>query len=106
MKVELGRPRGGKEAQLRAIRRFLKVGTQQQLSGIKAPALIVHGESDQITPTRNAWLLASELPLVDRVCILKERGHMFWDESVEEVAQLLGEFAARYDDCNMGTAKL
>lgn len=104
--VELTRAKGGKEAQLKGIRRFLKIGTQHQLHRIKAPVLILHGDSDQITLVRNAWLLASELPNVDKVCVLEGLGHMLWDENVELVARLLGEFAARYDHVAVTAARL
>lgn len=59
--------------QLRAIKAWGKQ-TQQDLSGIRIPALIVNGEQDKMVPSRNSVDLARRLPNAELV-LYEDAGH-------------------------------
>ena len=66
--------------------------TQERLSAITAPTLVVHGDEDQMIPVANARLIAGLIPGA-RLEVLPGVGHMFWWEQPEHVAALVREHA-------------
>ncbi len=65
-----------------------------QLENITAPALIIHGTADKMTPFRYAEFLASRLPRAELVKV-PDAGHMVMLEQPETVADALHRFAQR-----------
>ena len=66
--------------------------TQDRLTGIAAPTLVVHGTEDKVLPVDNGHLIGSRLPGA-RLKILEDTGHLFWWEHPERAAALLREHA-------------
>ena len=67
---------------------------RDKLERITAPAIIIHGTADKMTPFRYAEFLASRLPRAELVKI-PEAGHMVMLEQPEAVADALLRFARR-----------
>jgi len=67
---------------------------RDRLEAITAPALIVHGTADKMTPFHYAEFLASRLPQAELVKI-PDAGHMVMLEQPEAVAGALHRFARR-----------
>ncbi len=63
----------------------------EQVSGIHAPALVICGADDQLTPLRYAQFLAGNIPAA-RLEIIPGAGHMVMLEKPPEVAALLDGF--------------
>ena len=64
----------------------------EHLGEIEAPALIIHGTADKMTPFRYAEFLADRLPQATLVTV-PDAGHMVMLEQPEAVADALREFA-------------
>ena len=64
-----------------------------QLSQIKAPTLIFHGDDDKLLPHANAEILHQGIP-GSKVHILKGIGHMFFWEAPEESVRVPADFIA------------
>ena len=90
----LGRP---KEGQYDAILAFWKRGIENELCAVQAPALILHGDDDQIIPSANAALLAAALGNVRHTVILTGQGHMFWEEDMKLCVSHLSRFTSEVD---------
>ena len=67
---------------------------RDRLETITAPALIVHGTADKMTPFHYAEFLASRLPQAELVKV-PDAGHMVMLEQPETVAAALHRFAQR-----------
>jgi 2-hydroxymuconate-semialdehyde hydrolase len=68
--------------------------SRDQLAGISAPVLLVHGAQDRITPLRDAALaLLEQLPDV-RLHVFGRCGHVPAVEHVEEFNRLVADFLA------------
>lgn len=65
----------------------------ERLAEVRAPALIVVGEEDRMTPVRTARLLAASLPKAD-LAVISGAGHMVQLEKPREVASALRGFFA------------
>jgi pimeloyl-ACP methyl ester carboxylesterase len=65
----------------------------QRLGEIRAPALVLSGSLDKMTPPEQARRLAEGLPSA-RLELLPGAGHMLMHEQPQAVAQHLGRFAA------------
>jgi len=64
---------------------------RDQLSEINAPALIIAGEADQMTPLTHAMFLAQQLPHA-RLASVPHAGHMVMMEASEIVTRAVAEF--------------
>ncbi len=64
---------------------------RDRLSEINAPALIIAGEADQMTPLKHAVFLEQRLPHA-RLVTIPQTGHMVMIESAEIVARTVEEF--------------
>lgn len=69
--------------------------TYEQLTEIKAPTLVIHGEDDLNVPVENAQILASRIPEVELV-ILKNAGHLFGFEAFDESNRIILDFLGRH----------
>jgi pimeloyl-ACP methyl ester carboxylesterase len=65
----------------------------ERLPGIKSPTLIIHGGDDAIVPCQNAQVLQERIA-GSKVHIIKDAGHMFFWEAVEDASQVPGDFLA------------
>jgi pimeloyl-ACP methyl ester carboxylesterase len=66
--------------------------TQDRLSQIEVPTLVIHGTADRMLGVINGRLIASRIPGA-RLEILEDVGHMFWWEQPERAAELVREHA-------------
>ncbi|HEU4976583.1 MAG TPA: alpha/beta fold hydrolase [Baekduia sp.] len=66
--------------------------TSARLPSLDVPALVVHGDEDQMLPVDKGRLIASLIPGA-RLEILEGVGHMFWWEQPQRSAQLVREHA-------------
>jgi pimeloyl-ACP methyl ester carboxylesterase len=64
---------------------------REQVKNIAAPALIVSGEADCLTPLKYATFLAEQIPQ-SRLCAVPEAGHMVMLEAAAAVAQAVIDF--------------
>ncbi len=71
----------------------MRHNASDQLPGITAPTLVVHGTADEIVLPRHAEHLAERIPGA-RLELLVGIGHLFWWESPELTAKLLREHCA------------
>lgn len=65
--------------------------TYDRLPQIRAPTLIIHGDSDQLVPPENARILQQRIAGA-RVRVLPGAGHTFFWEQPEEAAAAIVEF--------------
>ena len=64
-----------------------------RLGEITVPALVVHGDEDQMLSVENGRMIASRIPGA-RLEILEGVGHLFWVEEPQRSADLIREHAA------------
>jgi pimeloyl-ACP methyl ester carboxylesterase len=83
-------------AQLQAIRSWN--GTYDRLGRITMPALVIHGETDQLVPPENGRLIAKAIPGATLV-MLPHASHIFFtdrfDASCEAILAFLGRASAQ-----------
>jgi len=60
---------------------------------IAVPTLVLHGELDAVVPAGNGRIIASRIPGA-RLRVLEDRGHLFFHEDPEQVAEAVLEFLA------------
>lgn len=77
--------------QLAAIGEF---DTYDRLPSIRAPTLVIHGDSDVLVPAENARILHERIP-GSTLEIVPEAGHMFFWDQPEETAAILTSFLLR-----------
>ena len=68
--------------------------TYDRLPNIKAPTLVIGGDTDRLVPVENSRLLASRIPDAELV-ILKDTGHGFM-ETAEEANKAVLDFLRRH----------
>jgi pimeloyl-ACP methyl ester carboxylesterase len=73
---------------------LVKLDVRPALAAIKAPALVVVGSRDLLTPAWHARYLANNIPVAELV-VLPGCGHMVMFERRDELARLLIDFADR-----------
>jgi pimeloyl-ACP methyl ester carboxylesterase len=78
-------------AQLQAIRDW--PGTRSRLSGIAAPTLVIHGETDRLVPPENATILADAIPGA-RLVMLPHASHIFFTDQFAPARDALLAFLA------------
>lgn len=66
--------------------------TNERLSSLALPTLVLHGSFDRVLPVANGRLIASLVPGA-RLEIFEDVGHMFWWEQPARSAELIREFA-------------
>jgi 3-oxoadipate enol-lactonase len=76
-------------AQLRALEQADDIFGR--LGALNAPALVMHGSADAVTPMENAELLASLIPGARRRWF-EDCGHLFFHERPQESARVADEF--------------
>jgi 3-oxoadipate enol-lactonase len=64
-----------------------------RLSGITAPTLVIHGDSDRLVPTGNGKLIAEKIPRAKWV-MLAGASHIFTTDQPETAQQAILEFLA------------
>lgn len=64
-----------------------------RLPGIGAPALVLHGTADVVSPIENAELLARRIP-GSRLRPFADSGHLFFHEHPDESARVVNELLA------------
>jgi pimeloyl-ACP methyl ester carboxylesterase len=65
--------------------------TADRVTGIAAPTLIVHGESDRVVPVDNARLLAERIPN-SRLVVLEDSGHACSIDQAETFNRVVIDF--------------
>lgn len=68
--------------------------TYERLPEIKAPVLVIHGDSDQVIPVENAKILASRIPGAE-LAIFPDTGHMLL-EAGGEMTKVTLDFLKRH----------
>jgi len=73
---------------VRAVISLLRAGESlaEQLQGVKAPTLILHGALDNVAPVSNAWRVAVRLGAVQKKTVIFERSHHILTRDVERDA--------------------
>ena len=73
---------------IRAVISLLRAGESlsEQLHGVKAPALILHGALDNVAPVSNAWRVSVRLGSVQKQTVIFERSHHILTRDVERDA--------------------
>lgn len=66
-------------------------GLWEQLPAIAAPALVMHGTADVVSPFENAGLLVRRIP-GSRLRPFDASGHLFFHERPDESARVISEF--------------
>jgi pimeloyl-ACP methyl ester carboxylesterase len=69
--------------------------TYERLPQIAAPTLVITGDADRIIPADNSKILASRIPNAELV-VLKNAGHGFFGELVEETNGIILNFLGRH----------
>lgn len=64
---------------------------REKLQAIAAPALIVAGEADRLTPLKHATFMAAQIPHT-RLSVVPEAGHMVMLEAADTVRQAIMNF--------------
>ena len=67
------------------------VGSHSRLGGIKMPALVIHGENDQLIPPENGRTLARLIPNA-RLVMLPRAGHKFMTDQPEAAVEAILSF--------------
>ena len=81
--------------QMRQGQALMSFDTYERLPEIKAPTLVIHGESDRTLPVENARILASRIPGAE-LAILKKMGHGFMTEAFDESNKIMLDFLRRH----------
>lgn len=82
------RPARGIMAQMQAIQKF---DVENELARIENPALVLHGDEDQLLPLPNGESLASSIPQA-RLHVLHRCGHLFWHMNPTESLHVIRTF--------------
>lgn len=69
--------------------------TFERLPDIKAPTLVIGGDSDRIVPAENLRILASRIPDAELV-VLENIGHGFYIEATDEANEIMLDFLKRH----------
>ena len=69
--------------------------TYDRLPQIKAPTLVIAGTADRLVPVENSRILASRIPNA-KLVILKNMGHFFFVEALEEANKAILDFLGRH----------
>ena len=77
------------QAQLQAIMSW--TGSHDRLQSLDKPALVLHGDSDQLIPTENGRILARAIPNAE-IVLLKDTGHRFMTDKTEEASRAILSF--------------
>lgn len=80
----------GFQAQLQGI---LAWEAYSRLAGIKAPTLVIHGESDRLVPPGNGKLIAERIPGA-KLVMLAHASHIFTTDQTEAAHRAVLEFLA------------
>lgn len=76
-------------AQLQAIRTWS--GSLSRLGAVRAPTLIIHGESDQLVPPENSRIIARAIPHASLV-MLPRASHLFFTDQPEAAGRAVLSF--------------
>ena len=79
-------------AQLQAIRSWS--GTYDRLAGLTMPALVIHGETDQLVPPENGRMIANAIPGATLV-MLPHASHIFFTDQLEASSEAILSFLDR-----------
>lgn len=75
----------------------------EDLSKVKVPALVIHGDKDELVPTANGYQTHQAIP-GSRLVIIPEMGHIIFEEDVatiiNEVDAMIKKEAARAQDAD------
>lgn len=69
--------------------------TYELLPKIKAPSLVIAGETDRLMPVENSRILASRIPQAELI-MLKNAGHGFIADSSEQANKVILDFLLRH----------
>jgi len=82
------RPYPGTLGQMKAIAKF---NVSQRIQNVKIPALIVHGDEDQMVPVESGRLLHKLIP-ESHMVELKGAGHLFWITHLHDTIRPVAAF--------------
>jgi pimeloyl-ACP methyl ester carboxylesterase len=69
--------------------------TNERLSALTMPTLVIHGTADEMLPVDNGRLIAARIPGA-RLEIFEDVGHLFFWECPQRSAELIAEHAAAH----------
>jgi 3-oxoadipate enol-lactonase len=76
-----------------------------RLSAIRAPTLVIHGESDRLVPPANARLIAARIPGA-RLVLIPHAGHIFLTDQTEAAHRAILGFLAEHGGRRAGDVGL
>jgi len=79
------------EAYIAQLQGILAWEAYGRLSGISAPTLVIHGESDQLVPPGNGKLIAERIPNA-KLVMIPNASHLFFTDQTETVHRVILEF--------------
>jgi 3-oxoadipate enol-lactonase len=82
------------ESYLAQLQGVMAWGSFERLGSIKAPTLIIQGESDELIPPENARVLASAIPGA-QLCMLEKASHIFPTDQPERALDAIFSFLDR-----------
>jgi pimeloyl-ACP methyl ester carboxylesterase len=74
-----------------------------RLHNIKSPALILHGENDELVPPANAHLLAQHIK-GSRLCLIPNASHVFTTDTPDQAVRLIAEFFREHTESDRSRA--
>jgi pimeloyl-ACP methyl ester carboxylesterase len=74
---------------------LMSFDTYDRLPQIKAPTLVIHGNTDRLVPVENARILVSRIPNSELV-ILEKMGHLFIYEAFDESNRIILNFLRKH----------
>lgn len=66
----------------------------EQLPSLRMPALVLHGDADQLVNPQHGKVIAERIPGAE-LRIIPDTGHLFFNEQPRETVRILREFLAR-----------
>lgn len=81
------------EAYMAQLQGILSWEAYSRLDQIKAPTLVIHGESDRLVPAANGKLIADRIPGA-KLVLLPRAGHIFATDQTEAAQAAILEFLA------------
>lgn len=81
--------RASYQAQLDAI--ITWQGSHNRLKSLSVPTLVLHGDSDQLIPTQNAYILAAVIPNAS-LALIPKAAHRFMTDNLEAASKAILSF--------------
>lgn len=90
-----------RESYLAQLQAIMSWESFARLNSIRVPTLVIHGETDQLIPAKNADLLAREIPGAKLVKLVAA-SHVFMTDRPQEAARAILSFLLNASECRKG----